>query len=109
MTPENNEIKDVASGGNVPKPTPAKYKFRDIKVHASDEWMADATKKYRQVYDRYETTHLRVELSFFNKLFDEEEWEAAVTLKCFFVNGSHSRELCKSVQNKRVLKDENVV
>src|SRR6478735_8739889 len=99
---ENNESKEV-------KPTAVKYKFRSIKVHSSDEWMADATKKYRQVYDRYETTHLRVELSFFNKLFDEEEWEAAVTLKCFFVNGSHSRELCNSVQNRRVLKDENVV
>ncbi|HZY78206.1 MAG TPA: AAA family ATPase [Cyclobacteriaceae bacterium] len=91
------------------KQLPAKYKFREIKVHSSDEWMADGTKKYRQVFDRYETTHLRVELSFFNKLFDEEDWESTIVLKCFFVNGSSSRELCKLEQKRKVLKDENVV
>ena len=37
-------------------PLVTKYKFRDMKVHSSDEWMADATKKYRRVFDRYETT-----------------------------------------------------
>src|SRR4051812_44864432 len=99
---DNNEIKEV-------KAPALKYKFRSIKVHSSEEWMADATKKYRQVYDRYETTHLRVELSFFNKLFDEEEWEASITLKCLFVNGSQSRELCNSNQKRKILKDENVV
>jgi hypothetical protein len=91
------------------KQLPAKYKFREIKVHASDEWMADGTKKYRQVYDRYETTHIRAELSFYNKLFDEDEWEANIALKCFFVNGSSSRELCKLEQKRKILKDENVV
>lgn len=91
------------------KQMPVKYKFREIKVHASDEWMADGTKKYRQVYDRYETTHIRVELTFYNKLFDEEEWEANIVLKCFYVNGSSSRELCKLDQKRKILKDENVV
>jgi SpoVK/Ycf46/Vps4 family AAA+-type ATPase len=91
------------------KPLMAKFKFREIKVHASDEWMADGTKKYRQVYDRYETTHVRVELSFYNKLFDEEDWEANLVLKCLYVNGSSSRELCKLDQKRKILKDENVV
>jgi hypothetical protein len=103
--PENNENSPDGST----KQLPAKWKFREIKVHASDEWMADGTKKYRQVFDRYETTHLRVELTFYNNLFDEEEWEANVTLKCFFINGSSSRELCKLDQKRKVLKDENVV
>jgi len=105
MSPNNDDRPD----GSGPKQLPAKYKFREIKVHSSDEWMADGTKKYRQVYDRYETTHLRVELSFYNKLFDEEEWEASIALKCFFVNGSSSRELCNLVQQRKVLKDENIV
>ncbi|HMJ71430.1 MAG TPA: AAA family ATPase [Cyclobacteriaceae bacterium] len=91
------------------KQLPAKCKFREIKVHASDEWMADGTKKYRQVYDRYEASHIRVELSFYNKLFDEEDWDANIVLKCFFVNGSSSRELCKLEQKRKILKDENVV
>lgn len=92
-----------------PTSTVLKYKFKEIKIHSSDEWMADGTKKYRQVYDRYETTFLRVELSFFNKLFDEDEWEANVQLKCYFVNGSQQKELCSSNHKRKVLKDENIV
>ncbi|CAN5500694.1 hypothetical protein BH10BAC4_BH10BAC4_09580 [soil metagenome] len=109
MPPENNEIKDIKPQGTDAKPLAVKYKFREIKVHSSDEWMADGTKKYRQVYDRYETTHMRVEFSFFNKLFDEEEWDASITMKCSFVSGSASRELCSLPQTRKILKDENIV
>ena len=94
---------------NPPKNLEIKYKFRDIKVHSSDEWMADATKKYRRVYDRYETTYMRAEFSFFNKLFDEADWEASFRLKCFYVNGSQKTELCNLEQQRKVLKDENIV
>ncbi len=109
MSSDKNDSNDSKLEGAGPKPVAAQYKFKDMKVHSSDEWMADATKKYRQVYDRYETTHLRVELSFFNKLFDEDEWEASVSLKCFAINGSQQRELCNLTQKRKVLKDENVV
>ncbi|MBN8575305.1 MAG: AAA family ATPase [Cytophagales bacterium] len=88
---------------------PSKYKFRGIKVHSSDEWMADATKKYRKVYDRHETTYMRVEFSVFNKLFDEADWEANVRLKCFIVEGANRRELCNLTQQRKIGKDENVV
>ena len=86
-----------------------KYKFRDIKVHSSDEWMAGSTKKYRKVYDRYETTWMRVEISFFNKLFDEEDWEASVRSKCFFTAGSQRNELSNFEEKRKILKDENIV
>lgn len=109
MPLENNENKDVKPEGAGPKPMVVKYKFRDMKVHSSDEWMADGTKKYRQVYDRYETTYMRVEFSFFNKLFDEEDWDASITLKCFFVNASQRTELCGTPSKRKILKDENVV
>jgi AAA+ superfamily predicted ATPase len=102
-TPENNPNPSTF------KPMPVKYKFRDIKVHSSDEWMADGTKKYRRVFDRYETTYIRVELSFFNKLFDEEDWEAGVRMKCFYISGSHKNELCNLEKKIKVLKDENIV
>jgi AAA+ superfamily predicted ATPase len=106
MSTPNNEEKNQQ---NPAKQMPIKYKFRDVKVHSSDEWMADATKKYRKVYDRYETSYMRVEFSFYNKLFDEEEWEASVRLKCFHINGSQKNELCSQEQKRKVLKDENVV
>lgn len=91
------------------KDMPIKYKFRDIKVHSSDEWMADATKKYRKVFDRYETTYMRAEFSFFNKLFDEADWEASVRLKCFHINGSNKNELCNLEVKRTISKDENIV
>jgi len=94
---------------DVNKNMPIKYKFRDIKVHSSDEWMADATKKYRKVFDRYETTYMRVEFSFFNKLFDEADWEASVRLKCYQVTGSNKTELCNLETKRTISKDENIV
>ncbi len=85
------------------------YKFRDLKVYGSDEWMAESTKKYRTVYDREETDYIRVEFSFFNKLFDEEEWEVNALLKCFSLDGEKRTELC-SLETKRIIKtDENIV
>ncbi len=87
----------------------AKYKYRDMKVHSSDEWMADSTKKYRKVFDRFETTYMRVELSFFNKQFDEEDWEASFRTKCYFVNGSQRSELSNFEEKRKITKEENIV
>src|SRR5688572_17527586 len=109
MSPNNNDGKDLSPETPASKTVTTKYKFKEMKVHSSDEWMADGTKKYRQVYDRHETTHMRVELSFFNKLFDEEEWEATVCTKCFFVAAGQQTELCNLVQKRKILKDENIV
>ena len=109
MALNDNESKDVKSEGTGTKQMVVKYKFKAIKAYSSVEWMADGTKKYRQVYDRFETTHMRVELSFFNKLFDEEDWETSISLKCFFVSGSNQKELCNLVQKRKIPKDENIV
>lgn len=105
MEPINNPPNPpVTNSGNS-----SNYKHRAIKVYASDEWMADATKKYRRVFDRYETTYMRAEFSFFNKLFDEADWEASVRMKCFFLNGTQRTELCNLETKRNVTKDENIV
>ncbi len=49
----------------------SKYKFKSLKVYGSSEWLANGMRKYRQVFDRAETTYIYAELSFFNKMFDE--------------------------------------
>ncbi len=59
------------------------YKFKAIKTFASNEWLAEGKKKYRQVFDRNELNYLHVEFSFYNKLFDEDDWEALVQLKAY--------------------------
>jgi SpoVK/Ycf46/Vps4 family AAA+-type ATPase len=85
------------------------YKFKDMKIYSSDEWMANATKKYRTVFDRAETTYVRTEFSFYNKLFDEENWSAKITLKCFELKGSEKKELCSLESTQSINMTDNIV
>jgi SpoVK/Ycf46/Vps4 family AAA+-type ATPase len=85
-----------------------KFKFRDLKVYASTEWLADNKKKYRQVFDRNETTYLYAELSFYNKLFDVEDWDVDVVLKCYSLKKGR-KEICGLPLRKKVSKYDNIV
>ncbi len=85
------------------------YKLKEVKVYSSDEWMANATKKYRTVFDKMETTYLRTEFSFYNKLFDEAEWNAKITLKAISLDGSTRKELCSIDSTITIKTDENIV
>lgn len=90
------------------KPGFKRYKFKELKVYASTEWLADNKKKYRQVFDRYDTTYIYAELSFHNKLFDLEDWEVDVQLKCFSLKKGR-KEICDLTLRKKVSKYDNVV
>ncbi len=90
-------------------PTVKNYKFRELKVYSSTEWLADNKKKYRQVFDRYETTYVYSELSFYNKMFDEEDWEINVELKCYSLKKGR-KEICSlSFENRKVSKYDATV
>ncbi len=89
------------------KDKPVNYKFRDLKIFGSTEWLANNEKKYRLVYDESECTFMYAELSFFNKLFDEEDWEVRMNLKC--VQQSDNSEICNLVADRTIRKDENIV
>lgn len=83
------------------------YKYRDLKIFGSTEWLANNEKKYRQVYDLSECTFIYCELSFFNKLFDEKEWDVKISLKC--VKQDDSTEICTLTADRTIKKDENIV
>lgn len=85
-----------------------KYKFKSLNVYSSDEWMANATKRYRTVFEKAETTYIRVELAFYNKLFDEEEWNCNVELKCIQMEGTKRTELCNLPSTHKISKDDNI-
>lgn len=87
----------------VSNPTTRNYKFRELKVYASTEWLADNKKKYRQVFDRYETTYIYAELSFHNKLFDVEDWEVDVELRCYAMK-KNQKLLCSLPFRRKVSK-----
>lgn len=84
------------------------YKFKELKVYASTEWLADNKKKYRQVYDKMEASYVYAELSFYNKLFDQESWDVDVTLVCVSMKRS-GKELCRLQIRRNVSKYDNVV
>ena len=71
-------LEEIIKSGDVKK-----FKFKELKVYASTEWLADNRKKYRQVFDRFETTYIYAELSFYNKYFEKDAWDADIELKCF--------------------------
>ncbi len=87
------------------------YKFKDLKVYSSTEWLADGKKKYRGVFENSETTYLYCELSFYNKLFDEEEWEVNLKLKCYRLLDKGKREdLCEiKLDNHKISSEDNIV
>lgn len=85
------------------------YKFKELKVYASTEWLADNKKKYRQVFDRYEVSYIYAELSFHNKLFDEEDWDINIQLRCFSVDKGKRKQLCELTLNKKVSKYDHMV
>ena len=86
-----------------------KYKFKDLQIYSSDEWMAKSTKKYRTVFDKAECTYIRCELAFYNKLFDEEDWKCKVTLKAIDISNNKREELCSLDKELTVSKEENII
>jgi SpoVK/Ycf46/Vps4 family AAA+-type ATPase len=85
-----------------------KYKFRELKAYSSTEWLADNKKKYRQVFDRYETTYIYAELSLYNKMFDVEDWDVEVELKCFILKKGRT-EQCSLPFRRKVSKYDHVI
>ena len=84
------------------------FKFRELKVYSSTEWLAENRKRYRQVFDRKDTAYVYAELSFYNKLFDEEDWEVDILLRCYSLKKVR-KEVCALPFRKKVSKYDPVI
>lgn len=93
---------------NFSSPDFKKYKFKELKVYSSTEWLANNMKKYRQVFDRNSTAYVYAELTFFNKYFDIKTWEVDVNFRCYSMNGK-KKEVCNLDFKKKISKYDNVV
>jgi SpoVK/Ycf46/Vps4 family AAA+-type ATPase len=85
------------------------YKHKSLKVFSSSEWMVDSTKKYRCVFDKAEISYLRVEFSFYNKKFDEEDWNSKVILKAIKKSDKGNEEIFNLPKDIAVSKNDNIV
>ncbi|MTB51464.1 AAA family ATPase [Lewinella sp. W8] len=85
------------------------YKFKELKVYNSTEYLWENVKKYRQVFDRFETAYIYTELSLYNKHFDVEDWSLRVDLKCFSIEDQKQREICSLTIEKEVSKFDHII
>ena len=92
------------------QPGEKKYKFKALKTYSSTESFQGDQKNYRRVFENQETTYIYCELSFYNKLFDEEDWSTKIILKGYSVASDNKRtELCNLEMDKTISKDDNIV
>ena len=58
------------------------YKFKNLRPYAWNKVVGNV-KKFRTVFDRWEINYLSAELEFYNKLFDEKDWKAELSLRAY--------------------------
>lgn len=85
------------------------FKYKSLRIYASTEWLAENKKKYRQVFDRFDTSYVYAELSLYNKNFDIKTWDINVELKCFELKNSLAKQLCKLSIKRKISKYDNLV
>lgn len=85
-----------------------RYKFKELQSYCDTEWLGDAKKKYRKVFNKSEVGYLYAEFSFYNKLFDEEDWSCQVVITCNKIEGREKTKICDINVEKKILKEENV-
>lgn len=84
------------------------FKFKELKIYASTEWLADNKKKYRQVFEQSKVSYIYVEISLINKSFESVTWNTDFTLICYKL-GSGKKEVCKLHINRQISKHDHTV
>ncbi len=79
------------------------FRFKELKTYGDTEWILDNKKKYRQVFDKSETSYIYVEFSLYNKKFDIENWELDLNLKCTQLEPK-TKEVCNLHLTKKISK-----
>lgn len=96
---ENADISELAKGAS-------------MKIYANNEGMINSSRHYRTIFEEAELTYLNAEFSFYNKKFDEDDWECTLNMKCFEMNadGLRGKQIC-DVETKdfKITKDMNLV
>ncbi len=83
------------------------FKLKDIKVFGSKENLYQNVKKYRKVFDETEARYLYCELSFYNKMFDEVDWETKVRFVC--TNYKTGEQVCELFKNIYITPNRNII
>lgn len=82
------------------------YKFKSIKVYTSKDSLIRNKRKYRRVFEEKEVCYVYAELSFYNKLFDEKDWDANIELRAY--QKGKKDPLSKMEFKKNISKSTNI-
>jgi len=85
------------------------YKFRDLKIYSSTEWLYKNKKRYRQVFERSLCSYIYAEFSFYNKNYDVEDWDMSINLKCFSSKRTGVKEICSLNITRKISKTDHIV
>ncbi len=85
--------------------TEPKFKFLDLKVHGTGEWLHGDERKYRQVFDANVLKYVYYEFSFYNLLFNKQDWSINVQFKVFDQNNGNK---CDKTITQEVKKEDNI-
>lgn len=84
------------------------YKFNSLNVYAWDRSVG-GKKKFRRLFERSELNYLSAELSIYNKLFDEKDWEAEIILIANKIDGEKKQEkICEKKETVNIGKEDNI-
>ncbi len=84
------------------------FKFKSLQIFAWDRTVG-IKKKFRKLFDRKELTYLSVELSVYNKLFDEKDWETEVRLVASkLLEDGKRKKICEKKEMITISRDENI-
>ncbi len=83
------------------------YKFNSLNTYAWDRTVS-GKKKFRRLFDRMELTYMGVELSFYNKLFDEKDWQVDIELIVNKIEGDSSNKISEKKETVDISKDTNL-
>ena len=85
------------------------YKFKYLRPYLWSKVVGNI-KQYRTVFDRWEIMYLSAELAFYNKLFDEKDWKAELTLKAYTLeDGVKTTEHCVETKTIEIPSDQNII
>ncbi len=84
------------------------YKFNSLKVYAWDRSVG-GKRKYRKLFERSELNYLSAELSIYNKLFDEKDWELEILLVANKLDSKDKpKKICEKSDTVTVSKEDNI-
>ncbi len=85
------------------------YKFKSLKAYAWDRAIGNSF-KFRTVFDRNEISYLSAEFTFYNKLFDEKDWNAAISIRGVALDGTVIiKEICLKEEEISISKEQNII